>query len=37
MNKSYKIYKHLMGTNVFGIAGKIKEFRKNDRKKKFRK
>lgn len=37
MNKSYKMYKHLLYTGVFGIAEKLKEYRKNDRKKRFKK
>jgi len=28
---SYKIYKHLISNNIFGITEKIKEFRKNPR------
>lgn len=27
----YKLYKHLISNNVFGIADKIKELRKNPR------
>lgn len=31
---SYKIYKHATSTNSFGIANKLKTFRKNDNKNK---
>ena len=29
--KAIKIYKHMISNNLFGIAEKIKEFRKNPR------
>lgn len=29
--KQYKLYKHIIANNVFGITDKIKELRKNPR------
>ncbi len=29
--KQYKLYKHIISNNVFGIAEKIKDLRKNPR------
>lgn len=36
MSKPYKIYKHLVKNNVFGIGEKIKEQRKNANKRRKR-
>lgn len=36
-NGQRRAYNHLMSTGMFGIAEKVKEFRKNERKKRRRK